>query len=100
VAENDALKEMQEQYRDQKARASELSRDLDLSRREIKSLQDKAAAVEPLEAEIEELKAELAGANQQIESMARAAQDADVNASVDSKRAAAFLAIREALLVK
>lgn len=100
MAENDALKEAQEQYREQKARASDLSRDLDLSRREIKTWQDKAAVVDGLEEEIAALKADLAEANRLLGAATKSAQDSAVNTSQDAKRAAAFLAIRAALETK
>ncbi len=100
MAENDQLKELQEQYRDVKARNSDLSNALDLSRREIKALQNNSDLVEPLQAEVGSLKAELDAAYVSIAGLNKAAQDASVNTSAVEKRAAAFLAIRAALETK
>jgi hypothetical protein len=92
--------ELIELNRDLKARNSELSRDLGLAQRAIKSAQDEAASVKGLEDEIHNLKSELAVERAQNASLAKAAGDADLSASQVQKRADAFLAIREALSVK
>jgi len=97
---DEQLAEAQAGYREQKARASDLSRDLDNARREIKTWQDEAAQVDELKERIGDLEAELKDANQQIELHANAAEKASVNTSEVQKRADAFLAIREALETK
>lgn len=95
---SDQLKELQEQYAAQKARASELSRDLGESRKEIKSLQDKTARLADLEAELADAKAELKACYTRISLLDKQIEEAAVNTSQDAKRAAAFTQIREALL--
>lgn len=95
---SDQLKELQEQYAAQKSRASELSRDLGETRKEIKSWQDKAARLDEVEAELAASQDALSGALARVAQLEAAAEKAAVNSSRDAKRAAAFDQIRAALL--
>jgi hypothetical protein len=97
---DEQLAEAQAGYREQKARNSDLSRDLDLARREIKTWQDEAAQVDGLKERIGELEAELKEATQLNEQLANAAEKSEVNTGEVQKRADAFIAIREALETK
>lgn len=100
MADKTELQEAKATISDLKARNSDLSRDLDASRRDIKHWQDEAAGIDKLEERVAELEEELATALQTIDQQAKQIQDAEVNTSRDAKRAAAFEAIRDALAVK
>lgn len=93
----DPLKEALTKNRDLKARNSDLSRELDLSRRDVKTWQDASAAVPVLEEKIADLEADLVDANRQIAELTKAKADADVAATKIQEQADALVAIRTAL---